>query len=145
MSQMKSTPPASSVTPNAVPVYGVAAAGVTGAIISGSASAAREIRKVKAGEVEKNEAVKTVAKDSLSGGLAVAAGVTVAKLLFRSNILGTAAMIATSVGVLYAIDGLKSKKAVDGPCCQAKESKETDATAEPAESKTAKAVKKDGK
>lgn len=144
MSQLKNTPPVVSSTPNVVPVYGIAAAGVTGAIISGSASAARQIRKVKAGEVEKNEAVKTVAKDSLSGGVAVAAGVTVAKMLFRSNILATAAMIATSVGVLYAIDGFKTKKAVAGTCCQPKEGKEANG-AEEADAKANKTAKKEGK
>lgn len=100
----------SAPVPYVSPTLGIVSAGVTGAVITGAGSAACEIRKVKNGEIEKSEAVSTVAKNALGGGLAVATGAAVGKLLFRSNILGAAAMVATSVGVLYALNGLKDKK-----------------------------------
>lgn len=99
----------SAPVPYVSPVAGILAAGLTGAVIMGAGSAACEIRKVKDGKVDKTDAAATVAKKSLGGGLAVAAGAAVGKLLFRSNILGATAMIATTVGVLYALNGLKGK------------------------------------
>ena len=95
---------------------GVVAAGIAGAAVTGTVAAARDLRKVKDGEKDKDEVIKTVAKEALGGGLAVAAGAAVAKAVFRTSPLGFVAMLAVGVGAKYAYDTFVSKKCC---CCTA--------------------------
>ena len=91
-------------------VEGTIAAGVAGALITGSMTAAREAREKGADKEKRAEFASNVVKESVTGGLAVAVGVAVAKTLFRSNILGIIAMAAVSAGAKYAIDEFAAKK-----------------------------------
>lgn len=91
-------------------VEGTVAAGVAGALITGSMAAAREARETGTSKEKRAEFARNVAKESITGGIAVAVGVTVAKTLFRSNLLGLIAMAAVSAGTKYAIDECIAKK-----------------------------------
>ena len=119
---------------------GVAAAGVVGAAVTGAVAAARDLRKVKEGEMDKETAIKTVAKEALGGGLAVAAGAAVAKTLFRTSPLGFVAMLAVGVGAKYAYDTYVSKCCC---CCAAPDACAETAEAEEKPKKGAKAAKKE--
>lgn len=135
---MSHTKLVSTNAPYAAPATGIVAAGLTGAIITGATTAAREIRKVKSGELDRAEAMSTVTKEAIGGGLAVATGAAVGKLLFRSSLLGAITMVAVSVGVTYALDGMKNKKET----VPAKVKKAAPAKAEPVAPKSAKKERK---
>ena len=119
---------------------GVAAAGIVGAAITGTVAAARDIRKVKNGEKDKEEVIKAVAKEALGGGLAVAAGAAVAKTIFRTNPLGFVAMLAVGVGAKYAYDTYVSRHC---SCCAADGTCDETAESEKKAKKTARTVKKE--
>lgn len=110
----------------ALPVGGVVAMGLAGAVITAIGATARGLRDAKTGAKTRSEVIGDVAKEALGGGLATAAGAAVAGAVFRSNALSLAAMAAVGIGVKYAYDGMV------GSVC----------TAAPAEAAPAKPAKK---
>jgi len=89
----------------ALPVGAITAMGAAGAIIGGTAAAAKDLRQVKNGDMTREAAAGHILKEALGSGLATAAG-AVAGTFFRTNILGLAAMAVVGVGTKYLYDGV---------------------------------------
>ncbi len=94
---------------SAFPAGAVAAMGLAGALIAGSAAAARDMRLVKANEMSGPEAAGDVVKEALGGALATAAGAAAAGTFFRSGPLALAAMAVVGAGVKYLYDGMTDR------------------------------------
>ena len=110
---------------------GLAATGLAGAVVSGTVAAAKGMREVREGK-DRSEIVRTVARESLGGGLALAAGAFVARSLFRSTPLGFVAMLAVSIGAKYAYDGFADSLQEKVCCtCQSEEAAEAKNTGKP--------------
>ena len=101
-----------------IPVSGILAAGMVGAAITATLVAARELREVKQENKDNVEALGNIAKESLGGGIAVAAGAAVAKTFFRSSTLGFAAMLAVGIGTKYAYDAVIAKACATKNLCE---------------------------
>lgn len=89
-----------------LPVGAVATMGLVGGLLGGIVTAARDMRDVKAGTMERGEMVGDVVKESLGTGLATAVGTAAGGLVFRNGALALATMVAVGVGTKYLYDGL---------------------------------------
>jgi hypothetical protein len=118
----------------ALPVGAITAMGAAGAIIGGTAAAAKDLRQVKSGEMTREAAAGHILKEAVGSGLATAAG-AVAGAFFRSSVLGLAAMAVVGVGTKYLYDGvagLAAEKAKSAAKTVAKTVTKTAAKAETA-------------
>lgn len=77
-----------------------------GAILGGVGALARDIRRVKAGEMTKGEASRDVLMEAAGTGVAAGVGGSVAHAVSKPGILSLAVMIAAGVGAKYVWDGL---------------------------------------
>jgi hypothetical protein len=93
-------------TRTVLPVGGIVAMGLAGAVITAVGATARGLRDAKDGAKTRAEVVTDVAREALGGGLATAAGAAVAGTVFRSGALSLAAMAAVGIGVKYVYDGM---------------------------------------
>jgi hypothetical protein len=109
--------------PTVSAVDGYVAFGVARALLTATSSVAREIRNVKEHGKDPTQAVVSVAKETIGTSLANVAGAVVGKTLFRSSALGFATMLAVSVGVKYAYDGLTTPKVAEAATTPVKAAK----------------------
>lgn len=93
-----------------MPVGAVTTLGLFGLILGATQATARDIRKVKAGEMTREAALADIARDAAGCGLATAVGAAAAGTFFGSGILGLTTMAAVSVGARYFYDGLLQKE-----------------------------------
>lgn len=82
-----------------------------GAIVGGTAAAAKGIRKVKAGEAEREEVVIDVAREAGSTAVAAGAATAFAGALGLGPILSTLGIVAVATGTKYAMDSLLTPQA----------------------------------
>ncbi|MDK2954597.1 MAG: hypothetical protein PWQ57_93 [Desulfovibrionales bacterium] len=116
------------------------AMGAAGAIVGGAVAAARDIDKVKKGDMTREEAVKDVLKESGTTGLATAAATAVVSSLGLTGVLSLAGLVAVAVGTKRLADKALAK-------CETKRLAEGESEAsEPLKSAPAKksTTKKDG-
>jgi hypothetical protein len=115
------------------------AMGAAGAIVGGAVAAARDIDKVKQGDMTRDEAVKDVLKESGTTGLATATATAVVSSLGLTGVLSLAGLVAVAVGTKRLADKALTK-------CETKSLPEGDEkTSAPKKTATAKksASKKD--
>lgn len=101
-----------------LPVGAIATMGLVGALLGGVVTAARGMRDVKAGTMERGEMVGDVVKESLGTGLATAVGTAAGGMVFRNGALALATMAVVGIGTKYLYDGLV------GAACEAKKTAE---------------------
>lgn len=77
------------------------AAGSAGVIVGGTVATARDIKRVKDGEMTKSQAVVDVAKESVGTGLSTAAGVAVVGALGFGGLLGILGFVGVASGTKY--------------------------------------------
>ena len=77
------------------------AAGSVGAIVGGTAAAAKDIKRVKEGEMTKGAAVADIGKEAVGTGLATAAGVALTGALGITGLLGLVSIVGVSAGAKY--------------------------------------------
>ncbi|WP_320170485.1 hypothetical protein [Maridesulfovibrio sp.] len=90
-------------TGSALPVLGPA---LFGAVVGGTAAAAKGIRQIRNNEASKNEVIKNIARET--GTTAVAAGTAgaVAGSLKIGPVLSGLTLVAVATGVKYAMDSM---------------------------------------
>ena len=103
-----------------LPAGAIATMGLVGALLGGVVTAARDMRDVRAGTMERGEMVGDVVKESLGTGLATAVGTAAGGTVFRNGALALATMAVVGIGTKYLYDGVVSaareaKKTVDAP------------------------------
>lgn len=108
------------------------AMGGVGAIIGGTASAAKNIRRVNDKEIDRPQAVRNVMKDSAGMGLATAAATAVVGAVGATGLLSLVGILAVATGAKYAWDSAMSPKKATVPATEPTEPK----TKTSAESKT---------
>ena len=87
------------------------AIGGLGAIVGGSAAAAKNIRRVKTEAVNREEAVKDVFKEAAGAGLATAAAAAIVGTLgIRSGLVSVLGMLTVATGTKFAWDCLMAPK-----------------------------------
>jgi hypothetical protein len=133
--------PAVNTTPQNVSRPGshaVLAMGGLGAIGGGTAAAARNIRRVRQGTINREEAVRDTLKESAGAGIASAAATFVVGSVGAAGFLGLLGVITVATGTRYLWDSAMTGKTA-GPDCPA----EPPETAAP--DKTAKTTRTDTK
>jgi hypothetical protein len=80
------------------------AMGGLGAIIGGTGAAAKNIRRVKNKEIEREDAVRDTLRESAGTGLATAAGTAVIGVAGVTGLLSLAGMLAVATGAKYLWD-----------------------------------------
>jgi len=80
------------------------AMGGAGAIIGGTAAAAKNIRRVKNEEIKREEAVKDTMKEAAGAGLATAAATAVVGAVGATGLLSLAGILAVATGTKYLWD-----------------------------------------
>ncbi len=83
---------------------------IAGAIIGGTASAARQWKGHQENTIETNEMVATVVKDSLKAGLAGGAATYVADKMAGRPLLSMLTVVSTGAVGLYLMDQYTGKK-----------------------------------
>ncbi|MDQ7832573.1 MAG: hypothetical protein RDU30_12630 [Desulfovibrionaceae bacterium] len=121
-----------------LPVGAITAMGAAGAIIGGTAAAAKDLRQVKEGDMTREAAAGHILKEALGSGLATAAG-AVAGTFFRSGVLGLAAMAVVGVGTKYLYDGVAGLAAEKAKAAKSAAKTVTKAAAKAETAKPAKA------
>ena len=92
-------------------VLGTAAgAAVFGAMVGGTAAAAKSIRKVNNGEATREEAVMDVAREAGSTAVAAGAATAVTSGLGLGPVLSLLGIAVAATGVKYALDSVLQKK-----------------------------------
>jgi len=86
-----------------VPRSSLAMGGV-GAIIGGTAAAAKNIRRVKDGEIHREEAVRDTIKEAAGAGLATAAATALVGVFGATGLLSLVGIIAVATGTKYVWD-----------------------------------------
>jgi hypothetical protein len=101
-----------SVKYSRLPVAGAALLGgaVFGAVIGGTSSAVTNVRKVKQGEMEREEAVRAVAKEAAFTGLAAGTATGVVGALGLGGVLALVGVAAVATGARYALDRTFERK-----------------------------------
>lgn len=79
----------------------ISASGAAGAVIGGTVAAARDIGRVRDGEMSKGEAVMDIGKESVGTGLATAAGVAVVGALGIGGFAGLLGIAGVAAGTKY--------------------------------------------
>lgn len=82
----------------------VFSAAITGAVIGGTAAAARSIRKVKKGLMTKEDAAKTVAREAGTTSLATSTAAAVVTGLGLGGIVSLVGMALVATGTKYVLD-----------------------------------------
>jgi len=105
-----------------LPAGAIATMGLVGALLGGVVTAARDMRGVRAGTMERGEMVGDVVKESLGTGLATAVGTAAGGMVFRNGALALAlaTMAIVGIGTKYLYDGVVSaardaKKTAEAP------------------------------
>ena len=103
-----------------LPAGAIATMGLVGALLGGVVTAARDMRDVRAGTMERGEMVGDVVKESLGTGLATAVGTAAGGMVFRNGALALATMAIVGIGTKYLYDGVVSaardaKKTAEAP------------------------------
>ena len=103
-----------------LPAGAIATMGLVGALLGGVVTAARDMRDVRAGTMERGEMVGDVVKESLGTGLATAVGTAAGGMVFRNGALALATMAVVGIGAKYLYDGVVSaarneKKTAEAP------------------------------
>lgn len=91
-----------------VPHAALAMGGV-GAIIGGSASAARNLRKVREGELGKEEAIRDIVRDAAGSGLATGVATAAVGVIGGTGILSILGLLTIATGAKYIWDGAAKK------------------------------------
>ena len=91
-----------------LPAGAIATMGLVGAMLGGVVTAARDMRDVRAGTMERGEMVGDVVKESLGTGLATAVGTAAGGMVFRNGALALATMAVVGIGTKYLYDGVVS-------------------------------------
>ncbi|PIE68765.1 MAG: hypothetical protein CSA21_05725 [Deltaproteobacteria bacterium] len=118
------------------------AMGTMGALVGGTVAAAKHIRSVKQGEMEKEEAVRGVVREAAGTGLATAAATAVVGTLGMTGFVAGIGIVALATGTKYLWDmntGQKKSNAVAVKAEQVVESEnvvEPEVVEEPAPPKT---------
>jgi hypothetical protein len=86
-----------------VPRSSLAMGGV-GAIIGGTAAAAKNIRRVKDGEIHREEAVRDTIKEAAGAGLATAAATALVGVFGATGLLSLVGIVAVATGTKYVWD-----------------------------------------
>jgi hypothetical protein len=82
------------------------AMGGVGAIIGGTAAAAKNIRRVKEAEIKKDEAVKDTLREATGAGLATATATAVMGAVGATGLVSILGVIAVATGAKYFWDGI---------------------------------------
>jgi hypothetical protein len=103
-----------------LPAGAIATMGLVGALLGGVVTAARDMREVRAGTMDRGEMVGDVVKESLGTGLATAVGTAAGGAVFRNGALALATMAVVGIGTKYLYDGLvtaacDANKTADAP------------------------------
>ena len=103
-----------------LPAGAIATMGLVGALLGGVVTAARDMRDVRAGTMERGEMLGDVVKESLGTGLATAVGTAAGGMVFRNGALALATMAVVGIGTKYLYDGVVSaardaKKTAEAP------------------------------
>ncbi|GEM_PF-2473453 len=102
------------------------AMGGVGAIIGGTAAAAKNIRRVKDAEINREEAVRDTIKESAGAGLATATATAVVGAVGATGLLSLVGILAMATGTKYLWDAATApEKAPAAPPKEAKPKKET--------------------
>lgn len=91
-------------TSSAIVPAATAASGTVGAIVGGTAAIARDVKRVKDGEMTTSQAAGDIAKESAGTGIATAAGVAVVGTLGMTGFLGILGMVGVASGTKYIWD-----------------------------------------
>ncbi len=91
-----------------VPHIALAMGGV-GAIIGASASAAKNLRKVKEGETDKEDAIRNIVRDAAGSGLATAVATAAVTAIGGTGILSILGVLTVATGAKYIWDGAVKK------------------------------------
>jgi len=89
-----------------LPVGAVVTMGLVGGLLGGIVTAARDMRDVKAGTMDRGEMIGDVVKESLGTGLATAVGTAAGGAVFRNGALALATMAVVGIGTKYLYDGV---------------------------------------
>ncbi|MBC2712737.1 MAG: magnetosome protein MamC [Desulfosarcina sp.] len=97
-----------------------------GAIIGGTAAAAKNIRRVKDAEINREEAVRNTIKEAAGAGLATAAATAVVGAVGATGLLSLVGILAMATGTKYLWDATTApEKAPAAAPKEAKPKKET--------------------
>ena len=80
------------------------AMGGVGAIIGGTAAAAKNIRRIKNEEIKREEAVKDTFKEAAGAGFATAAATAVVGVIGATGLLSLVGILAIATGTKYVWD-----------------------------------------
>jgi len=92
--------------PKTISVANVTGAAVFGALVGGTAAAAKGIRQVKTGRATKEEAALDVAREAGSTAVAAGAATAVVGALGLGSFLSILGIAAVATGTKYAMDSL---------------------------------------
>ncbi len=101
---------ASRNAPRMVPQASLAMGGL-GAIIGGTAAAAKNIRQVKNDEVNREEAVKDTLKETAGAGIATAAATAVVGAVGATGLIGVLGILTVATGTKYLYDSAMTPEA----------------------------------
>jgi hypothetical protein len=108
-----------------VPQASLAMGGV-GAIVGGTAAAAKNIRRLRDAEINREEAVKDTFKEAAGAGLATATATAVVGAVGATGLLSLVGLLAVATGTKYLWDAATTpKKAVAAAPKNSKPKKET--------------------
>jgi hypothetical protein len=97
------------------------AMGGIGAIVGGTAAAAKNIRRVKNAEINREEAVKDTIKEAGGAGLATAAATAVVGAVGATGLLSLVGILALATGTKYLWDAATTPE--KAPAVAAKKAK----------------------
>lgn len=80
------------------------ASGALGAVVGGTVATAKDMKRVKEGEMTKTEAAADIGKEAVGTGLATAAGVAVTGLFGIGGLLGIVSIVGVASGTKYLWD-----------------------------------------
>lgn len=96
----------------------VVATGALGVVVGGTVAAAKDIKRVRDGEMTQTEAVADIGKESVGTGISTATGVAVVGALGVGGFLGLLGIMGVAAGTKYLWDknfGYKPKPlAIEG-------------------------------
>jgi hypothetical protein len=102
------------------------AMGGLGAVIGGTAAAARNIRRVKDEGISREEAVKDTGREAAGAGLATAAATAVVGAVGATGLLSLVGVLAVATGAKYLWDSASTpRKALAAPPAPSKPKKTT--------------------
>jgi hypothetical protein len=96
------------------PHAGLAMGGL-GAIIGGTAAAAKNIRRVKNEEIDREEAVRDTLKETAGAGIAAATAAVVVRSVGATGLFGLVGIMAVAAGAKYVWDSAMTPKTAKNP------------------------------